>query len=372
MGIFKNLKSICIILGCLFIQSSLWAAERIYVAAEGTDNVVVIDANTNSVITNIDVGAGATPHNLVASQDGSSVWVTLKDSQQVARIDTATNTVVDTFATNSSITNSGLAPVHLDVSADSSSLYVVNKLSDEVIKMNAYTGTIEATYNFSASPSLSVNPHDVNISPDGTQVWVTDEATNMVTVLNTNLDTVLGTVAVGDRPIQIEFSVDGTQAFTTNFNDNTVSVIDVDTLSLATVFDMGGNGSMGPMGLVADPDGTTLWMTGTAGNTVHRHSLVDGDNYSYTATDGLIAAHGLDISNDGGFLYTSVFFDSTSTSRDAIAVINADTGEVVDKFYTPGAEDLHGVIYVSTVPLPSALLLFISGLFGLFFVRSKK
>ena len=372
MGIFKNLKSICIILGCLFIQSSLWAAERIYVAAEGTDNVVVIDANTNSVITNIDVGAGATPHNLVASQDGSSVWVTLKDSQQVARIDTATNTVVDTFATNSSITNSGLAPVHLDVSADSSSLYVVNKLSDEVIKMNAYTGTIEATYNFSSSPSLSVNPHDVNISPNGTQVWVTDEATNMVTVLNTNLDTVLGTVAVGDRPIQIEFSVDGTQAFTTNFNDNTVSVIDVDTLSLATVFDMGGNGSMGPMGLVADPDGTTLWMTGTAGNTVHGHSLVNGDNYSYTATDGLLAAHGLDISNDGSFLYTSVFFDSTSTSRDAIAVINADTGEVVDKFYTTGAEGLHGVIYVSTVPLPPSLLLFISGLFGLFFVKSKE
>lgn len=369
-SMFKIISFIAFI---LFSQQTLMAAERLYVAAEGTDNVAVIDAATNEVITNIDVGAGSTPHNLVASQDGSSVWVTLKDTQQIARIDTATNTVVDTFSTSNGSANSGYSPVHLDVSADSSSLYIVNKVSDEVIKMNSYTGTIQAIYNFSAVPSLIFNPHDINISPDGTQVWVTDETTNMITVLNTSLDTVLGTIAVGDRPIQIEFSVDGTQAFTTNYNDNTVSVIDVETMALLTSFDMGGNGSMGPMGLVADPDGTTLWMTGTAGNTVHAHSLVDGQNYSYTATNELLAAHGLDISDNGDFLYTSIFFDNTSTSRDAIAVIDAATGQVVDRFYTPGADDLHGVLYVSTVPLPPAVLFFVTGLVGLVgFVRRRK
>ncbi len=361
----KNILVLLLAGGTLLSQQALLAAERVYVAAEGTGNVVVIDASTNTVIQNIDMGTATAPHNLVASQDGSSVWVTLKDTQQIARIDTATNAVTDTFSTRGTSENSGLAPVHLDVSADASSLYVVNKVSDEVIKMNANTGTIEAVYNFSAVPSLTFNPHDINISPDGTQIWVTDETTNMITVLNTSLDTVLGTIGVGDRPIQIAFSVDGAQAYTTNFNDNTVSVIDVASMSLLSSFDMGGNGSMGPMGLVADPDGSQLWMTGTAGNTVHAHSLGEGDNYSYTATDGLLAAHGLDITDNGDYLYTSVYFDNTSTSRDAIAVIDAATGLVVDKFYTEGASNLHGLAYVSTVPLPAAVWLFLSGFAGL-------
>lgn len=368
MPYMRVIKNKTILFTCCFLasQNVSMAAERVYVAAEGTDNVVVIDASTNSVITNINTGTGSTPHNLVASQDGSSVWVTLKDSQQIARIDTATNTVVNTFSTG------GYAPVHLDVSADGSSLYIVNKLSDEVIRMNAYNGTITATYSFSPSPTLSLDPHDINISPDGTQVWITDEVTNSVTVLNADLDTVLGTMPVGNRPIQVEFSIDGTRAYTTNYNDNSVSVIDVASMTTLTSFDMGGSGSMGPMGLVADPDGTTLWMSGTAGNTVHGHSLVEGDNFSYTAIDGLIAAHGLDISDNGDFLYTSIFYDGTSTSRDAIAVIDAATGLVIEKFYTPGADDLHGLVYVSTVPLPAAVWLFGSGMAALFgFARRR-
>ena len=367
----KFINSFSVFLFFIGFSSAGLANGKLYVAGDSTGNVAVIETSTNSIIKNIDVGVGTAPHNLVASQDGSSVWVTLKDTQQVAKIDTVTDSVVATFSTSNGGVNSGLAPVHLDISADGESLYIVNKLSDELIKMNASSGTIEATYNFSAVPSLSVNPHDINISPDGTQVWVTDETANTITVLDANLNTVLSTVSVGDRPIQIAFSVDGTQAFTTNYNDNTVSVIDVATMSMLTAFDMGGNGAMGPMGLVVDPDGSTLWMTGTAGNTVHGHSLVEGDNYSYTATDNLLAAHGLDISDDGSYLYTSVFFDNSSTSRDAIAVIDAATGVVVDKFYTLGAENLHGLVYVSTVPLPPALLLFVSGLFGMFFVKRK-
>ncbi len=367
----KYINLIIILASTFAVYGNVFANGKLYVAGDGTGNVAVVETSTNTVIKNINIGTGAAPHNLVASQDGSSVWVTLKDTQQVARIDTATDTVASTFSTSNGSDNSGFAPVHLDISADGSSLYVVNKLSDEVIKMNAYTGTIDATYNFSASPNLSFNPHDINVSPDGTQVWVTDEAANTITVLNANLDTVISTISVGDRPIQVAFSVDGTQAFTTNYNDNTVSVIDVAAMSVLTAFDMGGNGAMGPMGVVVDPDGTTLWMTGTAGNTVHGHSLVEGDNYSYTATDNLLAAHGLDISDDGSYLYTSVFFDSSSTSRDAIAVIDAETGAVVDKFYTPGAENLHGLIYVSAVPLPPALLLFVSGLLGVVYMKRR-
>ncbi len=61
----KNKLSILLAICSMFFQATLMAAERVYVAAEGTGNVVVIDASTNTIIKNIDVGTGTAPHNLV-------------------------------------------------------------------------------------------------------------------------------------------------------------------------------------------------------------------------------------------------------------------------------------------------------------------
>ena len=331
---------------------------KVFVAGDGSDNIVVIDAHTNTVVATISTGAASAPHNLVASPDRRYVWATLKDAGQVAKIDTLTNSLVATYGTG------GYAPTHLAVSGDGQWLYVVNNTSDQVVKMSTTDGSIAASYDFGGGPSQAYGPHDVDVSPDGSQVWVVDEARNVVSVLDANLGAVQTDIAVGSRPIQATFSIDGSTAYVTNYDDNTVSVIDVATLAATGAFDMGGGGGMGPMGLVADPDGSTLWLSGTAGNTVHGHDLTTG-GVSYAAIDGLIGAHGLDISADGRYLYTSIFYDATSTSRDAVAVIDADTATEVTRFRTTGAYNLHGLTYVAPVPVPGAVWLFGSGLAGL-------
>jgi YVTN family beta-propeller protein len=262
--------------------------------------------------------------------------------------------------------------VHLDVSPDGSSLYVVNQKDDEVVKINTTSGALEGTYAFTGN--ILIKPHDVNVGPDG-NLWVTDEGTDILSIIDFSLTgSLVNTITVGDRPIQVAFSVDGSQAFTTNYNDNTVSVIDIDTYTVTDTFSMGGGGAMGPMGVVVDPDGSRLWLSGTSGDTVHAHDLLGSPiGLGYTATTGLLGAHGLDISDDGNFLYTSVRYDSYSTGRDAIAVIDASDGSVVTTFYTPGATDLHGLAYVSAVPVPAAVWLFSSGLLGLLGVaRSRR
>jgi len=339
---------------------------KVFVAAEGSDNVAVIDAYTNTWITNISTGTGSIPHNPIVSPDNQYVYVTLKGTDQIAKINAATNTLVATYSSY------GDAPVHLDVSPDGNWLYVVNQKDDEVVKINTTSGALEATYAFSGDPNL-IQPHDINVGPDG-NIWVTDELQDNVSVIDTGLTSVFTTIGVGDRPIQVAFSVDGSQAFTTNYNDNTVSVLNVGTYSIDTSFSMSSSGLMGPMGAVADPDGTRLWLSGTAGDTVHAHDLLaDPIGSSYTETTGLLGAHGLDISGDGNFVYTSVRYDTYSTGRDAIAVIDTSDGSVVTTFYTPGATDLHGLVYVSAVPIPAAVWLFGSGLFGLLGIaRSRK
>ena len=360
---------IFVFLGLLITLPSFAATSgKLFVAAEGTDNVAVIDAQTNTWITNIDMGAGSTPHNPVVSPDNQYVWVTLKGTGEVAKIRVSDNTLVGTYSTG------GASPVHLDISPDGNWVYIVNQGSDQVVRMDTSTGVLDSTsYTFGGSPSPNYTPHDINIGPDG-KVWVTDETKDWVTLLDTSLTGVFTTIDVGDRPIQVAFSVDGTQAFTTNYDDNTVSVLKVgDGINTGTYgidttsFVMSDSGLMGPMGAVVDPDGEGLWLSGTSGNTVHRHSLLTGDNYSYTETTGLLEAHGLDISDDGDFVYTTV--RSGSSSRNAIAVIDTSTG-LYTTVLTPGANDLHGVAYV--VPVPAAFWLFGSGLLGLVgFARRK-
>lgn len=361
------------ILACLALTlpSTLLAVTggTIFVAAEGSDNVAVIDASTNTWITNISTGTGSIPHNPVVSPDNQYVYVTLRGTNQIAKISTVTNTLVATFSSY------GAEPVHMDVSTDGSSLFVVNQKDDEVVKINTTSGALEATHSFAApgdNTTLNlIKPHDVNVGPDG-NLWVTDELQNTLSLVDASLTGLVTTITVGDRPIQVAFS--GSQAFTTNYNDNTVSVIDAGTYTVTDTFNMGGGGIMGPMGAVASPDGSKLWLSGTAGDTVHAHDLLGSPiGLSYTETNGLLGAHGLDISDDGKFLYTSVRYDNYSIGRDAIAVIDSSDGSVVTTFYTPGATDLHGVAYVSAVPLPASIWLFVSGFFGLLgMARSKK
>lgn len=371
---FSMLKARLVVFACLGTILNLTQAVmadtsgKIFVAGDGSDNVVVINAHDNSIITTIDTGAGSAPHNIAISPDNRYAWVALKGTGQVAKFDTVNNTLLATYDTGG-----GIAPVHLTASADGNWLYVNNKPSDEIVKMSTLDGSIAARYTFGGAPSLNFDPHDINLSPDGSQLWVTDQRNASISVLDANLNGIVNTIAVGNNPIQLTFSIDGAQAYVSNYDDNTVSVIDVLSQTEVLAFDMGGGGGMGPMGAVVSPDGSTLWLSGTAGNTVHAHSLTDGGTYAYTDTPNLIGAHGLDISADGKYLYTSIFYDGTSTSRDAIAVIDALTSAEVARFYTPGAAGLHGLAFVAPVPLPATVWLFGSGLLGLMtYARRKK
>ncbi|MDH5649031.1 MAG: hypothetical protein OEY67_05180, partial [Gammaproteobacteria bacterium] len=78
----KNIgKSIFIGLALSQTPAALAITGKIYVAAESTSNIVVVDAATNSIITNVDTGVGTAPHNPVVSPDNQYVWVTLKTTQ---------------------------------------------------------------------------------------------------------------------------------------------------------------------------------------------------------------------------------------------------------------------------------------------------
>ncbi len=73
---------------------------RVYATIASSNVVSVIDTATNSVITNVAVGAN--PDGLAVNPSGSRVYVANLDSNNVSVIDTASNTVVATIAVGAS------------------------------------------------------------------------------------------------------------------------------------------------------------------------------------------------------------------------------------------------------------------------------
>jgi YVTN family beta-propeller protein len=67
----------------------------------------------------------------------------------------------------------------------------------------------------------------VAVSPDGRRAYVTNNASNTVSVIDTGGGAVTATIPVGARPVGVAVSPDGRHAYITNAASDTVSVIDL-------------------------------------------------------------------------------------------------------------------------------------------------
>jgi YVTN family beta-propeller protein len=86
-----------------------------------------------------------------------------------------------------------------------------------------------ATNNVVATMFLgeNQNPFEVAITPDGSRAYVTINALNLVSVIDTTINTVIATIPVGLGPIGVATTPDGTRAYVADNDANTISVIDI-------------------------------------------------------------------------------------------------------------------------------------------------
>ncbi len=117
---------------------------------------------------------------------------------------------------------------------------------------NVLTGAASADSSAgTVSLPLGAEPYGVAITPDGKFAYVSDYATNQVSVVRTSTNTAVGDpISVGAAPSDIVISPDGATVYTANQNDDTVSAIDVATKDVTSI-------TVGdyPNGLAISPDG---------------------------------------------------------------------------------------------------------------------
>lgn len=100
----------------------------------------------------------------------------------------------------------------------------------------------------------------IDVSPDGTEVWVTNRAANTISVIDVATDTVLESFPSGGTlPIRAKFAPDGREVWISNGTSNQVAVFHAESRELLATIDVGAV----PIGLLMSPDGERVFIANT-------------------------------------------------------------------------------------------------------------
>ncbi len=211
---------------------------------------------------------------------------------------------------------------------------------------------IDAT-SFKKIGSIAVGqgPHNVQVSPDGKWVWVTNNGdpakaaetmpagqmpkaehgamagAGAVWAIDAATGAVVAKVLVGKHPAHVVVASDGRAAYITNGGDNTISVVDTASQRVIGVIPVGAS----PHGLRITPDGKQVWIANLKGGTV---SVVDTESRKQVSQ--IAAGKGpaqVGFTPDGRFGFVSL------SEENKVAVIDPVSRKVIRK------------IAVGTVPI---------------------
>ena len=243
--------------GISFSPSGTYA----YVTNSNTNNVVIINTATNTVVNSITSGFN-NPSDVAFSPSGTYAYVTNQYNNNVLIINTATNTVVN------SITSGISDPFVVAFSPSGKYAYVANcntscglTGSDNVVIINTATNTVvnSITSGFNG-------PEGISISPSGTYSYVTNYHTNNVVIINTATNTVINSITSGFYEIEgVAISPSGTYAYVANYASNNVVIINTATNTVTSSIT---SGFSLPYGVAFSPSGTYAYVTNFGANNV--------------------------------------------------------------------------------------------------------
>ena len=200
---------------------------RVYVANEGDATVSVIDTELNKVDP---INGLSAPFGVAVNPARPRVYVT--DTPNIVRvIDADTNLVLTSIEV-------GFFPLGVAVNPAGTRVYVANQVGDTV-------SVIDTTTYAVATVSLAVgsSPTAVAVSPSGTLVYVTNSGEKTVSVIDAKTNAFLTNVLVGGSPYGVATDPTGAFVFVgidmgTDV-DGTVSVIDAATTTVVATVTVG-------------------------------------------------------------------------------------------------------------------------------------
>jgi YVTN family beta-propeller protein len=218
--------------------------------------------------------------------------------------------------------------------ARAQTLYVANQASATLSVVNTLTDNLATTV------ATGAGPLGVAASSDGRIVVIANSGDNTITIVDATSGNVIAAVAVGNQPTGVAITPDDTTAYVANSGDNTVSVVKLSNATVTATISVG----LAPFGVVVSPTGQTVYITNSFANTV---SVIATANNTVTATIPVGASpSGVAAAPNGNSVYVSNSADNT------VSVI---TNNTVSSTIPVGAGPFgiavtpNGVVYVANL-----------------------
>ena len=218
------------------------------------------------------------------------------------------NYAVNLTVSNENGTNSAFTDITVleQPVAYQSVAYISNSASNTVSVIDTTDNTVKATVN------VENNPWGVAATLDG-KVYVANDQSHTVSVIDVATNTVTATVPVGNTPFGVAANLNGTKIYVTNQGSNNVSVIDTATDTVTASVDV----ESIPAGIAVNPAGTKVYVTQENGNV----SVIDTANNTVIANVSVGGIPtGITVSPTGRKAYV--------TSQNTVYVIDTVTNTV--------------------------------------------
>lgn len=304
----------------------LWAVTYAYIPSYGNDSVVRIDSGdptgSGSVATFAFQAATCSPYGIAVAADDSYVIVTCKDQNAIA------------FLTNASFAQGGTAET-LDVGTDPRGVafdpngqfaYVTNYADDTVSVIDMTTRTESAVIDIGDGQNgpLQDGPWGIAAlrepTTDSIKVYVANYLTGTVSVITDNSTTIENISGAGINPIGMAATPDGDLVFVANNGSHDVRVIDTSHDDIISMIGTG-NGT-GPWGVTVGSQGEYVYVTNSDANTLTNNSVtvihnIDNNAFETVATATLGGTRPLGVAApiNGDFAYAiSQGLDTSSAS----------------------------------------------------------
>jgi len=204
-------------------------AEKLLVADEYSDDVLLLDMASGKVEKRFDFSTGPTipttyPIAVIASRDGRRAWVALWNGSAVAEIDLRSGKVVQQLPLLAPLrpTSPSSHPISMALSPDESTLYVALANRDAVAAVHVSGATMRvAAFYDTRLPGQSFfgsMPDAVAVSDDGETLYAANSGSNAVAVfdLHTATKTTARVIATGFIPTEwypTALAVDGNHLY---------------------------------------------------------------------------------------------------------------------------------------------------------------
>ncbi len=269
-----------------------------YLSDNTSQSVLVVGVPSHDTLAVVPIGSY--PGISAASPDNQRVYVVKGYVNQLAVIRTSDNTMI----ANLDLGGSGAAGVV--VSPDNQRVYVGSRSGD--------ISVIDATTLQVLAPiPVGIAAFMLDITPDGSHLYVGDDGGNRVAVVNVATRTVEQYVTVGYRPWSVDVTQDGQFVYTAN-RDGTVSKISTATNSVVATISL----SDMAVGLTTTPDNQKVFVANPNNNNVRVISIPTNQ---VIATVPLTGAYYPQVTPDGRWVYV--------TRPGQVAVLDAQTHAVV-------------------------------------------